>query len=211
MAKNQVTVEVLLKSVGIEPTEQQLKQLNKTLQGTASKMGQVSNAANKTKRNMDGTAQRTGNATKDFARMSQGLGGLVQAYATIAANVFALSSAFLVLRRAADLSSMIKSAEDFSARFGVSVTNITKRMQEASGQALDFAEALPSINKAVSAGLGTREIEGLTVAATKAAQTFGGTTTEALNSGADGYITKPFRNKELLLILRRIKQLNEMN
>lgn len=37
------------------------------------------------------------------------------------------------------------------------------------------------------------------------------TTTEALNSGADGYITKPFRNKELLLILRRIKQLNEMN
>lgn len=37
------------------------------------------------------------------------------------------------------------------------------------------------------------------------------TTTEALNSGADGYITKPFRNKELLLILRRIRQLNDIN
>jgi len=36
------------------------------------------------------------------------------------------------------------------------------------------------------------------------------TTSEALNSGADGYITKPFRNKELLLILRRIKQLSDM-
>jgi len=35
------------------------------------------------------------------------------------------------------------------------------------------------------------------------------TTSEALNSGADGYITKPFRNKELLLILRRIRQLSE--
>ena len=35
------------------------------------------------------------------------------------------------------------------------------------------------------------------------------TTSEALNSGADGYITKPFRNKELLLILRRIKQLSD--
>ena len=35
------------------------------------------------------------------------------------------------------------------------------------------------------------------------------TTSEALNSGADGYITKPFRNKELLLILRRIRQLND--
>lgn len=31
------------------------------------------------------------------------------------------------------------------------------------------------------------------------------TTTEALNLGADGYITKPFRNKELLLILKRIQ------
>ncbi|HQO09342.1 MAG TPA: response regulator [Clostridiales bacterium] len=35
------------------------------------------------------------------------------------------------------------------------------------------------------------------------------TTTEALNLGADGYITKPFRNKELLLILKRIQQLNQ--
>jgi DNA-binding response OmpR family regulator len=35
------------------------------------------------------------------------------------------------------------------------------------------------------------------------------TTTEALNMGADGYITKPFRNKELLLILKRIQQLNQ--
>ena len=37
------------------------------------------------------------------------------------------------------------------------------------------------------------------------------TTSEALNSGADGYITKPFRNKELLLILRRIRQLSDNN
>ncbi|MBN1970016.1 MAG: response regulator [Candidatus Delongbacteria bacterium] len=36
------------------------------------------------------------------------------------------------------------------------------------------------------------------------------TTTEALNYGADGYITKPFRNKELLLILKRIQQIGEM-
>ncbi len=35
------------------------------------------------------------------------------------------------------------------------------------------------------------------------------TTTEALNMGADGYITKPFRNRELLLILKRIQQINQ--
>ena len=105
----------------------------------------------------------------------------MQAYATVAANVFALSSAFLVLRRAADLSSMIKSAEDFSNRFGRSVTRITRQMQEASGGALTFAEALPTINKAISAGIGTEQLEKLTKAATLAAQTFGGTANEALN------------------------------
>ncbi|MBN2789008.1 MAG: response regulator [Candidatus Delongbacteria bacterium] len=35
------------------------------------------------------------------------------------------------------------------------------------------------------------------------------TQTEALNLGAEGYIAKPFRNKELLLILDRIQELNE--
>lgn len=36
-------------------------------------------------------------------------------------------------------------------------------------------------------------------------------TTEALNYGADGYITKPFRNKELLLILKRINQIDDLS
>ena len=181
MADANIKLRVLLEAAGIKPTAKQLDKLSKDLTETAAGFGKVSNAANKTKRNLEGVAQRSGSTAKDFSRMSQGMGGLVQAYATIAANVFALSSAFLVLRRAADLSSMIKSAENFSDRFGVSVTRITKRMQEASGGALDFAEALPSINKAVSAGVGIEQMEQLTVAATKASQTFGGSATEALN------------------------------
>lgn len=181
MADAKVTLKVLLEAAGIKPTTKQLNDLTKSMKGTVAQSKNLSKEQNTTKRNMDGVAQRTGRANKDFGRMSQGMGGLVQAYATVAANVFALSSAFLVLRRAADLSSMTKSAENFSDRFGVSVTRITKQMQEASGGALDFADALPSINKAVSAGVGIQQMEELTVAATKAAQTFGGTTTEALN------------------------------
>lgn len=176
-----VKLKVLLEAAGIKPTTEQLKALNKQLSTTKVKANSTSKSSNELKRNLEGVSQRAGSTGKDFARMSQGMGGLVQAYATVAANVFALSSAFLVLRRAADLSSMIKSAEDFSNRFGVSVTRITKLMQEASGGALSFAEALPSINKAVSAGVGIEQMEKLTIAATKAAQTFGGSTTEALS------------------------------
>ena len=181
MADTRIDLEVLLKSVGITATTKKIEQLAKKLQKTGTITANVSKEQNKLKRNLEGVAQRSGRAGKDFSRMSQGMGGLVQAYATVAANVFALSSAFLVLRRTADLSSMIKSAEDFSNRFGVSVTRITKQMQEASGGALSFAQALPSINKAVSAGIGIADLEKLSVAATKASQTFGGTANEALN------------------------------
>lgn len=179
---NTIRLEVIITDNGtIQATGTKLGGLTNKTAKTAKGLSNVANAANKTKRNLEGVSQRAGSTGKDFSRMSQGMGGLVQAYATIAANVFALSSAFLVLRRAADLSSMQKSAENFSDRFGVSVTRLTKRMQELSGGALDFAEALPTINKAVSAGVGIEQMEKLTVAATKASQTFGGSTADALN------------------------------
>ena len=181
MADTTVKLRLLLEAAGIKPTTEQLKQLRAQMEGVKTSSMGVSKGTNELKRNLEGVSKRAGSTGKDFSRMQQGMGGLVGAYATVAANVFAFSSAFLVLRRAADLSSMIKSAEDFSNRFGVSVVRITKRMQEASGGALDFAEALPTINKAVSAGIGIEQMERLTIAATKAAQTFGGSTAEALN------------------------------
>jgi hypothetical protein len=181
MATKVVNLKFDLTTQGIDKARKELERLNASMSKVKEATSQSIVQANKVKRAQDGTAQRTGNMTKDFARQAQGLGGLVQAYATVAANVFALSSAFLVLRRSADLSSMIKSAEDFSNRFGVSVVRITRQMQEASGGALSFAEALPTINKAISAGIGVDKLEQLTIAATKASQTFGGTATEALN------------------------------
>jgi len=177
----QVDLKVFLKAVGIKPTTKDLKALNAQMGITEKKTRAVSKSAGELDRNIKGTAQITSNTTKAFAKQSQGMGGLIQSYAIVAAHVFALSAAFLVLRRTADLSSMIKSAENFSTRFGVSVTRITKQMQEASGGALSFAEALPIINKAVSAGVPIEKMEALTKAATKAAQTFGGSATEALN------------------------------
>jgi hypothetical protein len=168
-ATRTVNLKVALTSDGkIKKVTQDLEKLNVAADKTAKTSKRVSKRSNELKRNLEGVSQRAGSTGKDFSRMQQGMGGLVQIYATVAANVFALSSAFLVLRQTADLSSMMKSAEDFSNRFGVSVTRITKQMQVASGGALDFAEALPTINKAISAGIGVEQMEQLTMAATKA-------------------------------------------
>jgi hypothetical protein len=200
--KASVELTVLLKAAGIKATTEQVEKLQQELKETAmanSKTGEsmkktakaTKGLANETKnltveqnksvRAHKGAAEATGRQGKDFSRMAQGMGGLVQVYATIVGNVYALSTAFLVLRNAADLSSMVKSAEDFSNRFGRSVTRITEDIQKATGGALSFAEALPSINKAIAGGFSTEKIESLAVAATKASQTFGGTANEALS------------------------------
>ena len=63
---------------------------------------------------MKGTGDATNNQTKAFSKMAQNMNGtLVPAYATVAANVFALTAAFGALKRAADLQILIDSADCF--------------------------------------------------------------------------------------------------
>ena len=55
-------------------------------------------------RNFKGASQQSSNQTKNFSKMAQGItGGLVPAYATLAANIFAISAAFRFLQSAGDL------------------------------------------------------------------------------------------------------------
>lgn len=174
MAKKKIILESELITKGAKKAAGEINSVNKATKNLTSEQSKLN-------RNLRGTAQSANRAGKDFSRMSQGMGGLVQQYATVVANVYALSAAFNVLSRAADLSSMLKSAENYSNKFGISVSNLTKSIQKATGGAFDLAEALPSINKAIATGLSVEKIEKLAIAATKASQTFGGSASEALN------------------------------
>jgi len=173
-----INLEVELTAKGIKKATKELNELN-----TA--QNKVSKSANALKRANEGVAQRANRSGKDFSRMSQGMGGLVKAYATVAANVYALSSAFKVLERSADLSSMIISAENLASVTGRNFQFIAKNMQQASGAALSFGESLALANKAGTTPASNQQIVELTQLATKAAQTFGGTTTDAMNRFVD--------------------------
>jgi hypothetical protein len=173
--KKTVKLEILVDDkASINKAIKQLQQLNKTADGT-------SETANKVKRNLEGVAGRANNAGKDFSRMSQGMGGLVQAYATVAANVFALSSAFRVLANAADISSMIKSTMDLGIVSGRSYTKLAADIKVASGAMLDFQSALQASTRLASVGASDKQASALVELATKAAQTFGGTTEDSIN------------------------------
>jgi len=89
-------------------------------------------------RNLKGAAKTTSNSTKEFSKMAQGMGGLVGAYATVAASVFALSAAFQFFKTVGDLAALTAGQELFAAKTGVSMKLMTKNIQDATGGLVAF-------------------------------------------------------------------------
>ena len=103
------------------------------------KLGKSSRTAD---RNLKGTANMTANSTKQFSKMSQGItGGLVPAYAVLASNVFAITAAFQFLKQAADFRVTQDSQLAFTAATGVGMQTLTRNIQAASGEMLNFQAA----------------------------------------------------------------------
>lgn len=170
-------LEIRGRTKGVKQSTKQVKDL-----GAATDKTQKSLKKQNTElRNQTGVYKQSLAEGKNFSRQAQGLGGVVRAYATIAANVFALSSAFLVMKRAADFDSMVISAESLEKRMGTSVLGLAKDMQEATGANLDLRQALESTNRALSAGFDPRQIKALGETVAKASQTFGGSIEANMN------------------------------
>ena len=130
-------------------------------------------------RAMKGASKMSSNSTKNFSKMQQsiggegGSGGLVRAYALLAANVFALTAAFGVLSRASQVEVLITSIERLEVVSGKSITNVGRDLQAASRGALDFASSLRSVSLATSAGFNSDQIARLGEVATNASISLG--------------------------------------
>ena len=80
-----------------------MKQLNKELNKTSKGFNTLDKNAQSADRGMKGASNMSSNATKNFSKLSQGIsGGLVPAYATLAANLFAIDAVFRFFKDAAD-------------------------------------------------------------------------------------------------------------
>ena len=63
-------------------------------------------------RRLKGAAATSSSTTKNFSKMSQGItGGLVPAYAVLAANIFAIGAAFRFLTEQANMALLIEAQE----------------------------------------------------------------------------------------------------
>jgi hypothetical protein len=110
---------------------------------------------------------------RDFARQAQGLGGLVHVYATFAANIYAVTAAFGALQKAADVSNLIRSADTLSSRYGVALKDVASQLKAITDQALSTEDALAFSAMGASAGVTSKQMEQLTLAATGASKALG--------------------------------------
>ena len=139
-----------------------------------------------------GVAGATSNSTKAFSKMRESMtggGGLVPAYATLAANVFALSAAFGVLRRAAQVEQLTQGLAEMGRASGLAMSTLSKSMQEATNNALTLEEAMRATSMITSAGLDPSLVEQFGEAAQKAAVALGRNTQDSLERFTRG-VTK---------------------
>lgn len=136
-----------------------------------------------------GAAGVTGASARDFAAQAQGLGGLVRAYATFAANIFAVSAAFSALKNAADTTNLVKGLDTLGAASGRSLGSLSKRLVEATDGAISLRDAMTATAQASSAGMTNKNIERLTLVAKNASLALGISMPDALSRLSRG-ITK---------------------
>ncbi len=93
-----------------------LKKLEKDAKAAGKGLDKTAKGAHSADRRLKGAAQASSNSTKNFSKMSQGIsGGLVPAYATLAASLFAVDAAFQALKRASDLRVQRQGMQQYAA------------------------------------------------------------------------------------------------
>ena len=117
-----------------------------------------------------GIHQSNLSTAKGFSKMNQMLGsggssGLVAAYATLAANVFALSAAFHALRDAAQFEQLVKGLDAVGDAAGRNLGHLGDRLRDITDNAISAERAMRAVAIGTSAGFSAVQIEKLTTVA----------------------------------------------
>ena len=105
-------------------------------------------------RAMKGVAQMSSGSSKNFSKLQQGItGGLVPAYATLAANLFALDAAFRFLKDAADFRVLQQGQLAFAATTGTAYKALARDLMEATDNMITFKDAAQAGAIGIAAGM----------------------------------------------------------
>ena len=196
--KNKINVDVNVDDKGTT------KKVGLGAKKAADNLDKTGKSAHSADRQLKGAAKASSNTTKNFSKMSQGIsGGLVPAYATLAAQLFAVSAAFQFLKRAGDLVTLQRGQEAFAAVTGTGMRTIAKEIIRATDAQISYKEASQAAAIGVAAGLSPDQLTRLGTAAKQTAAILGRDVTDAFNRLVRGTTkAEPELLDELGIILR---------
>jgi hypothetical protein len=197
MAKNKVEIDVKVDDKGTT------KKVGLEAKKASKGMDDLSKGARTADRNLKGAAQASSNATKNFSKMAQGTGGLVAAYATFAAQMFALSAAFGFFKRAGDLQVLQAGQKAYAAATGTAMKVLAQDIMEATDAQISFRDASQAAAIGVASGLNPDQLGRLGKAAKDVSAILGRDVTDSFNRLVKG-VTKaePELLDELGIVLR---------
>jgi hypothetical protein len=150
MADGSVLLEVVIEGKNVKVVQRQVEGVTNAVNENTNAQGRNTRAArqnadaaraagdshNHFDRGLKGSGGSSSNATKNFSKMRDsmsGSSGLVGAYATLAANLFAATAAFAALQRAAQVEQLTSGLQSLGRSSGLAMIALSKGLQEATG------------------------------------------------------------------------------
>ena len=154
--------------------------------GATDKLDQSQKNLNKTRSHYNKLEKGVGQAglstAKGFSKQAQSIsGGLVPAYAVLAANVFAITAAFNALQRVAALDTLRQGLVETGAAAGQNLPFVANQLREITDAAISSEQAMRATALAMSAGFNTAQLGELTKVAQGAAKALGRDLGDALD------------------------------
>ena len=178
MADSQILMELQIVEKGgkISIVAQNMEKLAKETNKVNDAQNKAAKSGNKFHKGQKGVAQAGMNTTKSFSKMQETMGGssgLVGAYATLAANVFAATAAFNALRQAAQVQTLAEGFGFLAGASGRSSEIIAGNIQSITGNALSMEESLRTAAIGIQSGFSSTQLERLTEVAKNASIALG--------------------------------------
>jgi hypothetical protein len=198
VADSSVLLEVIVEGKNIKIVQREIEELGASINNSTNAEKKNTKEKKKNKKSTDdstkagdryskgqkGVAGATNNSTKAFSKMRNAIGGqgggLVAAYATLAANVFAISAAFGVLQRAAAVEQLEKGITSLGQSSGIAMRSLSNGLKEATGNAIALEEAMRSTAMVIGAGFDSSTLERLGEVARSASIALGRDTADSL-------------------------------
>jgi len=185
--------EIVVTDKGLKISQKNIDALGASVERTTRRTKEAGKAQDEYNYKLNQGATGVSSAARSFSKLNQAIGegpnGLVGAYATLAANAFAVSAAFNALRTASQAEQMMKGLEVQGARTGRSLVTVSSEIQKLTGYSISAADAMKTTALMSSAGFSTKGMEDLTKVAFNAALALGRNVPDALDRISKG-VTK---------------------